>query len=171
MKPNLARVLTSLILDQWPLPRWVRRRIESNRDVAREIDRASRLEDQLRGQSTALPGTPHRHVQLSARRSTSGVKVATIVIAATAASVLACAVLLSMGDRGALRQTTGLPKKPTDVAELDTDAVLASLAAGQTIVSRISAGVQNIAVKISNATSEASSSSPIRFLQDVSSEG
>lgn len=166
MKEKIARLFASLLVDQWPIPAWLRRRLESNHAVASAIVDARNLENRLRensgGKIPVADSFAHVHaVPNRVRRRPLG-----MIIAATAASLLACAILWQSADD----EPQGLPSEIGVSHSIDPRPILASLLAGQIVVDRVSAGIQNVAVKIANASDQIGSQVPIRLLEDLRSD-
>lgn len=113
MKPNIANLFASLIVDQWPLPHWIRNRIQSHPDIADAIASARALESQL-GDSAKTSALDQSVLPkfVAAERTLISSRIA-IASFATAAVLLICLYGFSRSGEDSRQNTPALAKSET----------------------------------------------------------
>ncbi|MEM1067941.1 MAG: hypothetical protein AAGI63_03520 [Planctomycetota bacterium] len=142
----MARWCASLIVDQWPIPAWLNRRLVAHPDVAQALNRATSLERALRDDFRASP----QLADLDMRASLNGHRrlqtVAIAALASAAALIICFSIWWTNYRENQSEQDIG------PIAEtIDTDPILASLAAGQTVAERVSSGLENVMADLADA--------------------
>jgi hypothetical protein len=172
MKPNVANLFASLIVDQWPMPDWIRNRIQSHPAIADAIESARVLESRL-GEATnpfsldqsALPKRTTSHSSaLSGRIAVAGLAIAAVLViflygfngagSDSRMSTPPLAKANTMPSASAPRTSvTASPADKTESADvsnptgetIDLKTLLVSLAAAQNVLKEVSQGLKNVA--------------------------
>ncbi|MEL6108895.1 MAG: hypothetical protein AAFU85_23040 [Planctomycetota bacterium] len=144
MKPKTAQRLASLVIDEWPMPRFIKRWIESHPDVARELKSTLELEQELRLEASP-PVEGLKSLTSKPALPSGGARpwlAPTLAIAAT--------VLLLLG--GWQWRQTRLASEQQRVEKLKP--VLASVNASQTVARSVSSGAQRLLGRFTYAANE-----------------
>ncbi len=176
MNPKIAKRLAALVIDQWPLPRWLSRRIAGHPEVARELERWESVAAELRGQAnaTADSGRPKALRELN-RSDESGIAVRAgrTWAVAIAASVLV-AVTAWQFLPGKLNQQQEAAVQPNEnetdaMVDVDIRPVLASLEVGQEVAVDVREGLAALGGKLARAGRSIGSDFTLPRLQRESS--
>ncbi|MEO1617524.1 MAG: hypothetical protein AAFV88_16850 [Planctomycetota bacterium] len=153
MKTKLIRWITSLLVDEWPMPNGIRRRLEQHPQIAKSLARVRKLEAQLRdgAESSAsnrielakcTPSAishPHRHPRRSHR----------VWFSAAAAALL----MIGSGMLWMNRDNEEPIATPEPVAQAaDIRPVLASVVATKMVAKNVSDGFRDVAGKLTEAS-------------------
>ncbi|MEM6472206.1 MAG: hypothetical protein AAF802_21770 [Planctomycetota bacterium] len=139
MKSKIIDWLASLIVDEWPLPGWCKRRLESNASVSDAACRSRRIEAMLRGQTVADQPELQPTSEVVTRPALS--RVVSFCVLTVAASVL-----LAIGIRmSSVRQPNPVEGKHIVAGSFDVQPVIATAAAGKTVADGVSKGIKNVA--------------------------
>ena len=144
MNQRNAERLASLVIDEWPLPRFVRLWIESHPDVAKELASMRNLEAELRGESRSTHEpleciTPTRPASQIDRRLLGSLLVAT------------AAVFLILLGAWHWQQSQIADTETTEKQLPNLKPVIASVTAGQTVARGVSTGAQKLLLRFTHA--------------------
>ena len=154
MTDTFARLLASIVLDDWPVPAAIRRRIEAIPAVARRLGEDRDIESRLREDAAAYGGDPNgAHVAVSPLKKspslkTSQTRLAVFAAMATCALVLISALIWKGYPQGVERER--IVERPP-VEAIDVRPVIASLAAGQKIANNLSDGFRDLGTELARA--------------------
>lgn len=165
MKPKTAQLFASLIVDEWPLPTWFCRRIQTHPDIAEALGSDSKLETRLRESSGGKMPSLDSDLFQPAEDNQVNHRVIARLILATAALALMCVGLWHWANR----ERPNLRNIGPVANTIDTDPIVASFSAGQTVARRVSSGVQNVATQLAQASNRFGSQFTIGNRDAVSS--
>ncbi|XZE54092.1 hypothetical protein SH139x_000040 [Planctomycetaceae bacterium SH139] len=160
MKSSHAERLASLILDDWPLPQVVKRWIEAQPDVAKQIAVNQALENRLRLTANLLDQPPARVPAKVEPVHGHAAKVNRFKIALLTA---AAASLVTIGWYVVRQRDTlaVVPRGQQATKAVDLQPLIASINAGEQIAVNLSAGLEDLASQFLEA-SEKFTKSPFR---------
>jgi hypothetical protein len=156
MTPKIARLLAGIVLDDWPVPAWLRTKIEANPDVSRALCDGRGLENRLREQAEALDedhrrdSRDYREPYESTHRLTwlHGPSRSLLLTALATAALLLVSIGIWQWNQ---RETGGNRSDVIVMAPVDVRPVLASLAAGQQVANNLSDGFRKMGTQIAQA--------------------
>ena len=162
MNPRLAKWCASLIVDDWPVPRWLVTRLQDRPDVAEALRETKALEKRLRDDVDTNILVIRDHAQGAANRP-GGRRHAILVPAlAIAVAGLLCVWLWQWQNRaGQSEQSLG----PVASAN-DAEPIIASLSAGETVARRVSLGLENVASELASAGNRLTAAIMLRDSRD-----
>lgn len=174
MNPKIAKRLAALVIDQWPLPRWLSRRIAGHPEVARELERWESVAAELRGQAnaTADSGRPKALRELN-RSDGSGLLVRggrTWAVAIAASVLVAVTAWQFLPGKLNQQQEAAVQPSETDaMVDVDIRPVLASLEVGQEVAVDVREGLAALGGKLARAGRSIGSDFTLPRLQRESS--
>lgn len=151
MKPSFAKRLAGLVIDEWPLPQSIKRRIASHPDVARAIEADRSLGRQLResAQQVSAVGIEASIGSIDPHPA-SKPALRVFILAATAATILAAVTwFLRPGPETPDSSVRIAQADPID-ASPDLKPLIASINASEEVAMKVSKGLENLAYQFAD---------------------